>query len=270
MQRKKAPVWARGVSVVACVAAAMGWAVIAAADGGSSGADAPWPGLIEISPPPPSSMIHGVAPERDEARVRPATRAADRALDVLGRVRSNLRATRYQAQTIVREREGVYLWDCSGMAAWVLHRAAPQALAATGRARPAARDFYRAIASAPTNRARRGWVRLPRLADAQPGDVFAWLKPPSWPRRNTGHVGFVLSPPEPVRGMNGAYLVRIADATSVAHESDTRADGMGGGFGEGTIMFLTDERGEGTAYAWHGRYSQWAVQTRVVVGRLVR
>ena len=56
---------------------------------------------------------------------------------------------------------------------------------------PLARDFYRAIERAPTDRPARGWQRLTDVATLAPGDLFAWLKPEMFKQRaNTGHVGF--------------------------------------------------------------------------------
>ena len=133
-----------------------------------------------------------------------------------------------------------------------------------------ARDFYRAITRAPTARPRAGWQRLANIADARAGDVFAWLRPTDWPPRNTGHVGFLLAAPAPVPWLAGAYVVRIADATSVAHQDDTRANDPDGGYGEGTLMLLTDGAGHATAYAWHGTFSGASVQTDIVFGRLSR
>ena len=200
----------------------------------------------------------------------PASRSGTRVLETLARVRGEVRSSRYQHNTVVRERDGLFAWDCSGMAAWVMSRAAPRALASVGGERPVARDFYRAITRAPTARGRGGWLRLARISEARPGDVFAWLRPNDWPARNTGHVGFVLAAPVPVPWLPGAYVVRIADATSVGHQDDTRANDADGGYGEGTLMFLTDGAGHGNAYAWHGTLSGASVQTDIVFGRLVR
>src|SRR5215213_4356081 len=86
---------------------------------------------------------------------------------------------------------------CSGMAAWILRRAAPKALANLGSSRPVARDFVSAIERAPTARERNGWQRL-RVADVMPGDLFAWRRPRGMPSKNTGHVGFVVEKPLPV------------------------------------------------------------------------
>lgn len=198
----------------------------------------------------------------------PATDAASRVLSVLADVRTNLRDTRYQHNTVVNERLGRYRWDCSGMADWVLEKARlRRARTALQRSRPVARTFFEVIRRAPTGRAAQGWERLPRIQDARPGDVFAWLRPPDWPRRNTGHVGFVLAAPRRVNAWPGAYVVRIADATSVPHQDDTRTWPGNGGYGEGTILWMTDA-GRAFGYGWHGIHSRGYVETEALFGRL--
>ena len=256
------------VPLLAALVTLLGVTTTLADDTREDGNAAPPPAFVR----PASIRDLDVAPRMAPpfAPSAPASRSGTRVLETLGRVRGGLRATRYQHNTVVRERDGLFAWDCSGMAAWVMHRAAPRALATVGGERPVARDFHRAITRAPTARARGGWLRLANIADARPGDVFAWLRPSDWPPRNTGHVGFLLEAPAPVPWLPNAYVVRIADATSVAHQDDTRANDPDGGYGEGTLMFLTDGAGRATAYAWHGTFSGGAVQTNIVFGRLVR
>jgi len=213
----------------------------------------------------PREHVPFVEPARD---LPPVTAAATRVLDVLADVRTNVRDTRYQHTTVVNERLGRYRWDCSGMADWVLEKARlRRARAALQRSRPVARTFFEAIRRAPTGRAAQGWERLPRIEDARPGDVFAWLRPPDWPRRNTGHVGFVLAAPRRVNAWPGAYVVRIADATSVPHQDDTRTWPGEGGYGEGTILWMTDA-GRAFGYGWHGIHSRGYVETEALFGRL--
>ncbi|MEM9067570.1 MAG: hypothetical protein AAGE52_03660 [Myxococcota bacterium] len=213
---------------------------------------------------PPQPFL---APRREEPA---ATPAAERVLETLAGVRENLRETRYQHRTVVRERRGKYLWDCSGMADWVLRRAARRAQRALHRERPVARTFFRTIDRAPTDRARRGWQKIAHIEDVRPGDVFAWLRPPNWPRRNTGHVGFVLEAPRRVNHWPGAYVVRIADSTSVPHQDDTRDLRGEGGYGEGTILWMTDGAGTALSYGWFGALSPGVVETRAVFGRVHR
>ena len=225
----------------------------------------PWP-IINApvdGPLPP-------APMTEEPPSSPATRAATRVLATVDEIRRSLVTTRYQASTAVNLKQGDYRWDCSGMAAWILRRAAPAAMRALARSRPVARDFAAAIERAPTSRARNGWQRIARIADVLPGDVFAWRRPRGMPSKNTGHVGFVLERPLPVPGIPGAWAVRIADSTSSYHQNDSRDPAGEGGFGVGTLVFLTDAEGAATSYGWSGTRSEWYVVTPVVFGRVHR
>ncbi len=190
--------------------------------------------------------------------------ASLRVLTIIQRIQQNLRSSTYRHVLHVDERVGLYDFDCSAMASWILARSAPRALATVGGARPLAVDFYRTILRAPANRPRAGWQRVARIADAHPGDVLAWQRPRWFPSHNTGHVAFVIG--EPVPFENGV-LIRIADASSYNHEEDSRAGGTG--FGTGIILVTVDPAtGEGTGYGWFGRMSgEWIVPTPVVIGR---
>jgi hypothetical protein len=224
----------------------------------------PWP-IIEppVSLPIPSPLF-------GELFAGPATPASERVIAIVHGIQQSMRQTRYEHMTVVRERDGVFLWDCSGMAAWILRRAAPRAMQVITRSRPVARDFVSAIERAPIGRSRAGWQRIDRIDEARPGDLFAWRRPRGFPSRNTGHVGFLVHRPLPVPGMPGAYAVRVADSTSWGHQDDTRpADGIGG-FGIGTLVFLTDGAGHGTSYGWFGTGSDGYVVTPIVFGRVAR
>ena len=205
---------------------------------------------------------------------QPATEAAQKVLDVLAGVESGLRSTSYQHGTRVDERLGLYHWDCSGMADWVLRRSAPMARRVIPQQRPLARDFYTAIARSPVGTQRRGWQRLTSPAEIRPGDVYAWMKAPMFRhRRNTGHVGFVVGTPMPSPQFQGVWLMRVADATGIAHGADdTRPLGSGGGYGTATMGFLFDPAGEPIAYGWygHGQQPENFIPTKIVFGRVWR
>jgi hypothetical protein len=225
----------------------------------------PWPIVhTPIDGPLPA------APVASEPAPPPGSRAAARVLATLGEIEASLTSSRYQAATRVRVADGVYDWDCSGMAAWILRRAAPAALAALASRRPVARDFAAAIERAPTAHGRGGWQRIARIEDVLPGDVFAWRRPRGFPSKNTGHVGFVVAPPLAVPAIPNAWAVRIADSTSSFHQDDARARDDDGGFGLGTVVFLTDGEGRVTSYGWSGTRSEWYVVTPVVFGRVHR
>jgi hypothetical protein len=223
------------------------------------------PAAVESEPEPePESE-----PEPDP-RLEPATRAARKVLELQASIRATMTRTAYQHRTVIRRDEGVYLWDCSAMMGWFLRRVAPVARGALGKGRPVARDYYRHIARTPTQRPRKGWQRLAHIEDVRPGDVFAWIRPPDFPSRNTGHTGFALEPARPVPELPGAYTLRILDATSLPHQDDTRDPEGDGGIGEGTILFLVDEDGRGVAYGWFGRKSRGVIATDIVFGRISR
>jgi hypothetical protein len=116
-------------------------------------------------------------------------------------------------------------------------------------------------------------MRVEGPGDICPGDVFAWLKPPFWKKRkNTGHVGFVMSTPRPHPLHEGVWLMRIADATRYLHEDDTRDEEGEGGFGLGTIAFLFDGDGTAIAYGWYGSAQppETFVPTGIVFGRVTK
>jgi hypothetical protein len=225
----------------------------------------PWPIV--------NAPIDGPLPDAPVARETqpPApTKAGERVLAVIDGIEQSLHITSYQARTSVRADKGEFRWDCSGMATWIMRRAAPAALRNLKSSRPVARDFAAAIERAPTKRAKDGWQRIENIADVMPGDVFAWRRPRGMPSKNTGHVGFVVEQPLPVAAIPGAWAVRIADSTRGFHQNDTRANDDDGGFGVGTLLFLTDANGKATHYGWSGTLSEWYVVTPVVFGRLHR
>jgi hypothetical protein len=223
-------------------------------------------------PADPSRQQHG-----------PEARLSDRDIDwqanavmrTLGNIARTVKHTEYAHSQRVNIEQGLYVFDCSLMAQWVLKRATPVAAQAMSRGlswRPLAADFQRRIASVPANIERRGWRRVERVQDALPGDVIAWLKPKIIDSKNTGHVAFVVLPPVRVTGYSDAYLVRIADATSLLHADDTRGNGSGSGsgFGFGTILLVVDpDTGAPRAYGWVGL--EWrAFETPIAMGRPLR
>lgn len=221
------------------------------------------PGWWLDRPDPVTTVDEPDAPSDDE----PATRPGRKLIALKDRIQEELTYTAYEHRTRVRPKEGIYIWDCSAMAAWMLRKVAPKARKAMDKGRPVARDFYRKIKRSPTRRTQDGWRRIADIEDVRAGDMFAWERPKGFPSKNTGHVGFAIEAPKPVPDWPGAYTVRIVDATSLPHESDTRAPD-GAGIGEGTILFLTDGEGRGIGYGWHGNRSRGVILTRIGFARL--
>ena len=94
---------------------------------------------------------------------------------------------------------------------------------------------------------------------------MAWLKPDIIKSPNTGHVVFAVHRPVRAPGYTNAFLVRIADSTSLLHDDDTRAGRTG--FGLGTILLVADpDTGAPVAYGWQGL--RWrAFETPIAIGR---
>jgi len=193
---------------------------------------------------------------------------ANRVMRALGKMSENMTVTEYSHGFRVSERDGVYVFDCSGFADWLLGKAAPKARAAVRfglERRPVARDFQRRLAALPADKERYGWRRVGRVADVEPGDVVAWLKPDIIQSPNTGHVAFVVHRPMPVPGYGNAFLVRVADSTSLLHDDDTRVGRSG--FGLGTILLVADpDTGAPIAYGWVAL--RWRTfETPIAIGR---
>jgi hypothetical protein len=218
---------------------------------------------------PANAEATGSASHPPHDRGTPATPAAARVLRILDRVDRRLSDTRYQHQTVVAEWRGLYAWDCSGMVTWVLERAARGARKRILSDRPVARDYYEIITNSSTRAPYKGWTRVRDIDALRPGDVFAWKRPRTWPRDDeTGHVGFVLERPRPAPGHHRAYLLRIADATSVPHQHDTRDTEGSGGFGRGTLLVTVDAAGQPLAYGWYGTESRGVVPAPMAFGRV--
>jgi hypothetical protein len=198
--------------------------------------------------------------------------SANSVMKTLGHISSTMTRTEYvRAEPRVNERRGIYAFDCSGMVEWVLRKATPAAAKHTRDGlghRPLARDFYNRVASVSSGPERRGWLRIDRVDEAEPGDVIAWIKPPVVASPNTGHVAFIVLKPVRVPGRDNAFLVRIADASHLLHDADTRGEGRGG-FGLGTIVILTDPAGGPSGYGWAGLRA-WTFETAIAIGRPVR
>jgi len=207
------------------------------------------------------------------ANVKEPKSAQASVLSVLSSIEHSLVSSKYSHYAKINAKMGIYEWDCSIMAAWVLAKAAPQARRSLGRNQPLARDFYRGIVAQSTRQQKHGWLKVAAPMAIEAGDVFAWIKPPMFKeRKNTGHVGFVVAKPWRHPQYPNVWLMRIADATRELHEKDTRSQGGNGGFGQGTIAFEFDDDNKAIAYGWYGEAQdlETYVPTSIVFGRVVR
>lgn len=254
----------RRIPIALAVLLLAGASAVTRADGDR---ERPWPDEWPIVLPPVAGPLPPLPPPGPLEP--PATPAAARVVSVIERIRESMRDTRYQHRLTVRERTGTYRWDCSLMAKWVLDRAAPRSVAhLDGLARPLAEHFVRTVERAPTDGFRRGWQRVERIEDVRAGDVFTWRRPDGFPSRNTGHVGFALEAPRRVPGLRNGWVIRVADSTASRHQDDTRPWPGEGGFGVGTLAFLTDGQGHATHYGWGGTWSEGYVVTPILFGRV--
>jgi len=214
----------------------------------------------------------GVWAERppEGANAKPASAPPDRIVAELHRMLANVRLTEYAHTTRVDEVKGEYVFDCSGLACYVLRRQLPEHYRnipmAKKRPRPLAVDFYQCFAAAPTGEAGRdGWRRIARLSDARPGDIIAWRSAAPRAGGSTGHV--VIVDDQPVIAANGEIRVAVIDSTSSRHGSDTRKPGQTG-LGRGTMWFAVDGEGKPTGCRWGSPKHQ--LRTRdIAIGRAV-
>jgi hypothetical protein len=192
-------------------------------------------------------------------------------LSRLASIEREMQSTSYQHRSKIVPTRGIYQWDCSIMAGWILQQATPKARQALP-AKPLARDFYDRIVRSDRERPRRGWLRLHGPQAIEPGDIFAWRKAEMFKyRNNTGHVGFVMSKPWQHPKYPSIWVMRIADSTRELHEHDSRPVGGEGGFGTAMMAFYFDASGEAVSYGWYGEAQEpeTFVPTHVVFGRAV-
>jgi hypothetical protein len=193
-------------------------------------------------------------------------------IDVLGSIHLSLVESRYDPLTRVDLDAGIYQFDCSGMASWVLRRAAPAAWQGvwlrSRKGRPVARDFVRRIADIQPHRPSWGWERVARVEETRPGDVIAWLKPKGRGGNLTGHVGFAVAAAQPSAKVADGFLIRFADSSRYHHQDDTREHADRDGFGVGTLLLIAEpESGGPIAYGWRGEHSERVSETLIVIGR---
>lgn len=216
-----------------------------------------------------SALTTAAAPN-DTRSAAPEDDGAGR-LALLAEVRRELATMRdssYQHATDVDAAEGAYNFDCSGFVAYALAHSRPAALAVlpvTTSTRPLARDFehhFRAVAAGAVG----AWRAVGAVPALRPGDVIAWLTPPTSPSRNTGHVLVVLENPVRNPARPDEWLVAVADSTTSPHARDSR-DAETDGLGTGTIGLVVDGGERPIGYYWRGGVSTARQLTEVSLGR---
>lgn len=222
---------------------------------------------------PPSSAPTGSAPPSSSSPPPPppaAPTGASLVFAEVGRELSNMTSSTYSHTTYVDETTGVYDFDCSGFIGYALGRAVPTAMSevsAATESRPLAKDFESFFASFYGSKG--AWSHVHRVSDLVPGDVIAWLEPPTVVSRNTGHVLIVMGAPHSSASRADEMLVPIADATSTPHGSaDARTAAGTNGLGTATIGLVVDGSGAPTGYYWSGDASPTAQSTTVSLGHV--
>ncbi|MFH0815336.1 MAG: hypothetical protein V1934_00760 [Methanobacteriota archaeon] len=175
-----------------------------------------------------------------------------RIVDEIGYILNHTTSTNYEHHPAlganISRAGGIYNTDCSGYVDYVLNLTVPAWYDAISYydagERPLAEDLYGFFAQA---RPERGWTRIRKMADAQPGDVLAYKHPIHDP--NTGHVMFVYSTPEPSTVNDNEYWVWVSDSTASYHGDDPRKD-IGDGVGKGKMWFGVDHDGRPVYFRW--------------------
>ncbi|MEO7092067.1 MAG: hypothetical protein ABI175_02375, partial [Polyangiales bacterium] len=220
---------------------------------------------------PPAEGDSGPAVDSGSTPPPAATPAASLiALEAI-RELSTMKLTTYEHTTSVDESKGQFIYDCSGFVGYDLTKAIPDALgtvsAASGTARPLAKDFELFFEAIPVGGKTGRWHRVTTPADLVPGDVVAWLKPADVASSNTGHVLIVRGPVTKNPKRADEWLVPITDSTSTPHGvADSRSATGTTGLGTGTIGLLVDAKGAPIGYRWTGGISAHDELTSVSLG----
>jgi len=194
--------------------------------------------------------------------------ASTRVLAQTGKVIANLKITRYSHRAEVNEKAGLYALDCSGLAFFLLQKAAPNALSSIpvekGHIRPRAVMFYSVFSTASEKGGDRGWQRIPRLLDALPGDFIAWRLPVIPEKGDTGHIVILIE--KPVKEKDGTVRVVVFDSSKSCHAKDSRPEGTTG-VGTGTMWFSADKIGAPVSFYWSSRKNK-PTTVPIAIGRV--
>jgi len=188
-----------------------------------------------------------------------------------------MRASSYVHRTAIDESRGTFGFDCSAFVGYALSGAAPAAWrevessvnANGGRERrPLAKHLQVFFSALPASNVTH-WKKVGRISDLESGDVIAWLKPDEVSSKNTGHVMIVHGRVAPFEERPGAFLVSIADSTSLRHgRGDSRQSARTTGLGTGTIVLFGDASGAPIAYRWSLGSRAAEHSCAIAIGRL--
>jgi len=232
---------------------------------------------------PTTTMASPAVPDRVVAVAqRPLGRSA--VLGGLRQIRQTVKSTSYTHHGRIDPAAGVYDFDCSSMISYVLERSAPKARRAVlERAEKSARatgkkfdrmravNYYEQFVATPTDGVQDGWQRVQKVKQISPGDVLVWLRPEAEAKtnHNTGHAMVAVGRPKRVPGLDGAYLLRVTDASSRGHGDDARTTNGTNGFGTGTILLFADRDGNPKAFGRLGKQSYEIMTSPMAIGRPV-
>jgi hypothetical protein len=183
----------------------------------------------------------------------------------------SLKSTSYTHEARVDVSRGIYDFDCSSFATYVLNRSAPEAAreleASTAPKRPLARDFANFFSSPPGN-AKVHWESVASLHQLIAGDIVAWLIPVGSLSKDTGHVMIVSGDPYPNSKNPGEWLIPVIDAAVSGHgKTDPRRKAGPNGVGSGVVGFIQDEQGMPIAFRWSGGESKEIHSTTIRMAR---
>lgn len=181
--------------------------------------------------------------------------------------------TAYYNKRFICEDKAVYICNCSGFVGYVLENATKEHYNAipfdSERYKyPRAVDYYEFFHNLPDDKPKDGWIRIENILRAEPGDIIAYKDEDEKPG-STGHVMIIYSKHRQSTVDTNTYWVYVVDATSKAHNDDTRNTdednvSCSNGVGKGIIWFSKDNN----YYYWSNpRYRKQ--YEKIAIGRAV-
>jgi hypothetical protein len=208
------------------------------------------------------------------------------------RILLNLQSSLYEHSTTVTETTGEYKVDCSGLTSYILrytlnnHYNIVDDAKTVGASRPLAADFCHFFDDSPTTSDLTlneiGFIKIPYLKDAKPGDILAIEYPDG--EDNTGHTVIIHVWPYNTGDMTDStgeapgsvyleYEVMVLDASSGTHGQDTRNNTpyypASEGIGTGNMYFGVNAAGEIKYHKWSSQAGSANFDDCYTIGRLI-